>query len=59
MGVALDAEVLYGLPKGVFMGSTRAPPKSHEKNLDRKLMSTYFYIMHVSNHRKRKKNYPT
>ena len=57
MGVALDAEVLYGLPKGVFMGS-KVPPKSYEKNLDRKLMSTYFY-MYVSNYRKRKKNYPT
>ena len=57
MGVALDAEVLYGLPKGVFMGS-RAPPKSYEKNLDRKLMSSYFFIYN-SNYQKSKKNYPT
>ena len=57
MGVALDAEVLYTLPKGVFVGS-RAPTKSYEKNLDRKLMPSYFYI-YISNYRKSKKNYPT
>ena len=44
MGMALDAEVLYALPKGGFMGS-RAPTKSYEKNLDRKLMSSYFYVL--------------
>ena len=57
MGVALDAEVLYTLPKGVFVG-LRAPTKSCEKNLDRKLMSSYFFIYN-SNYRKSKKNYPT
>ena len=57
MGVTLDTEVLYTLPKGVFV-DLRTPTKSCEKNLDRKLMFTYFY-MYVSNYRKRKKNYPT
>ena len=43
MGVALDTEVQYGLPKGVFMGA-RAPTYIPKKNLDRKILSSYFFI---------------
>ena len=44
MGVTLDTEVLYTLPKGVFV-DLRTPTKSCEKNLDRKLMSSYFFYI--------------
>ena len=56
MGVALDAEVLYGLSKGVFIeltSTTKSP-----KNLDTKLMCSYFlifiyiYILIIENEKK-------